>query len=175
MKRSEELELELAALKEEHRAFRNKMKQESGLADDPNMKWWGYYYRNGGKEYSMREEALEWELRKEKNREIEVGDGATLHLYSDSYACTVIKKTKTTITLQRDKAVLDPDFKPEWIPGGFSAICTNSEDQSYTYERNENGEIYVCHWSEKEGRYRHGSDGSMKISRGRFEHYDYNF
>lgn len=175
MKRSEELKLELDALKAEHKAFRDKYREESGLKNDPNMRWWDGYYRSGGREYTEKEDSLEFEIRKEQNREVEVGDGVTLALYTDRYACTVIKKTKKTITIQRDKATLSPDFKPDWIVGGFAAHCTNAEEQTYTYERNENGEVYVCHWSEKEGRFRHGTDGSMKVFLGRHEYYDYNF
>ena len=118
---------------------------------------------------------LELQRHIERNRELDVGDGCTYHLWSDAYACTVIKKTKKTITIQRDKATLSPNFKPEWVAGGFAGHCTNAEEQEYTYERNPNGEVYVCHWSEKEGRYRSGSDGSFKISVGRNEYYDYNF
>ncbi len=175
MKRSEEFALELENLKAEHKAFRDKKRSESEYAHDPNMRWWKEYYDAGGREYTEREEELEFQIRREQNREIEVGDGATLCLYSDRYACTVIKKTKCTLTLQRDKAIRDPNFKPEWIAGGFAGHCTNQDQQTYTYERNEKGELYVCHWSEKEGRYRHGSDGSMKVIRGRHEFYDFNF
>ena len=56
---------------------------------------------------------------------IQVGDGVTVNLWSDRYAATVIKVTKSTATVRRDKATLNPDFKPEWIPGGFAAHCTN--------------------------------------------------
>lgn len=83
--------------------------------------------------------------------------------------------TDKTLTIQRDKAIRDPSFKPQWVPGGFSAICTNSEEQSWTYERDPAGEIIRCRWSEKNGCWQSGSDGSIRISRGRHEHYDYNF
>lgn len=136
---------------------------------------WREYYRSMYRPLSDEISELEFQIAREKNREIEVGDGVTYHLWSDSYACTVIARTKKTLTIQRDKATLDPNFKPEWIPGGFSAICTNCEDQSWTYERDPNGTVYVCHWSEKKGRYQSGEDGSIRISRGRHEYYDYNF
>lgn len=63
---------------------------------------------------------------------IQVGDGVTVNLWSDRYAATVIKVTKSTVTVRRDKATLNPDFKPEWIPGGFAAHCTNQDEQTYT-------------------------------------------
>lgn len=143
--------------------------------NDTTASWWDEYWKSGGSYWNRKKVALKNELKKEKNRQLNVGDGCTLYLFSDAYACTVIKRTNKTITIQRDKATLSPDFKPEWEVGGFAAHCTNSAEQEYTYERNENGEKYVCHWSEKEGRYRCGSDGSMKVGIGRNEYYDYNF
>jgi len=102
-----------------------------------------------------------------------VGDGATVHFWSDSHAGTIIKVTKSTITVQRDKATLDPDFKPEFIPGGFCAHCTNQEEQKYTYERDPKGELYTFHWSNKYNSY--GQPGDLMATSGRREFYDYNF
>lgn len=102
-----------------------------------------------------------------------VGDGATICLWSDRHAGTIIKVTKSTITVQRDKATLDPNWKPEFIPGGFAGHCTNQEDQTYTYERNPKGETYTFHWSKKYNCY--GQPGNLKAIKGRREFYDYNF
>lgn len=100
----------------------------------------------------------------------EVGDGATVRLWSDSHAYTIIKRTPCTLTLRRCKTIRD--FKPEWIIGGFSAICTNCEDQKWKYEEDEHGEIIVAHWSNKFQRFRYKD---MFVSAGRSEYYDYNF
>lgn len=102
-----------------------------------------------------------------------VGDGATINLWSDRHACTIVKVTKNTVTVRRDKATRDPSFKPEWMPGGFSAICINIEDQKWTYEPDENGEVTTFHWSRKYNRY--GQPGNLTLSAGRHEYYDYNF
>lgn len=104
---------------------------------------------------------------------IRVGDGVTVNLWSDRYAATVTKVTKSTVTVRRDKATLDPDFKPEWIPGGFAAHCTNQEEQRYTYMPDENGQLYTFRWSNKYQRY--GQPGNLTLSKGRHEFYDYNF
>lgn len=109
----------------------------------------------------------------EERREVEVGDGVTLRYFTDCEAYTVIKRTKATITIQRDKATLDPNFKPKFIPGGFVAHCTNQNEQTYTYERDPNGTIKTAHWSEKNGRFM--VDGELRIFNGRKEFYDYNF
>lgn len=102
-----------------------------------------------------------------------VGDGATVYLYSDSHAGTIVKVTKCTVTVRRDKATLDPNFKPEFIPGGFCAHCTNQDEQKYTYEPNENGELTTVRWSKKYNRY--GQPGDIRLGKGRHEFYDYNF
>lgn len=104
---------------------------------------------------------------------IKVGDGVTVNLWSDRYAATVIKVTKSSVTVRRDKATLNPDFKPEWIPGGFAAHCTNQDEQTYTYEPDENGTEYTFRWSRKYQRY--GQPGNLTLSKGRHEFYDYNF
>ena len=101
------------------------------------------------------------------------GDGVTVHYWSDAHACTVIRRTRNKLVLQQDTAILSPDFKPEFIPGGFCAHCTNQGEQSYTYERNPEGRIYEAYWSErKKGWY---ADKSLRVSYGRHEYYDYNF
>lgn len=104
---------------------------------------------------------------------VKVGDGVTINLWSDRHAATIIKVTAKTITVQRDKAILDPKFKPDFIPGGFAAHCTNQEEQSYTYEADPNGEVRTFHWSDKYQKY--GQPGDLTLSRGRHEFYDYNF
>ena len=108
-----------------------------------------------------------------KWEDINVGDGVTVTYWTDANAYTVIKRTAKTLTLQRDKAILDKNFKPDFIPGGFCAHCTNQNEQSYEYEKDENGEIVTAYWSEaKRGFY---VDKSLRLIKGRHEFYDYNF
>lgn len=102
-----------------------------------------------------------------------VGEGATINFWSDRQAATIIKVTKCSITVQRDKAILNPNFKPEFIIGGFSAHCTNQSEQSYTYEMDETGQTYTFRWSKKHCSY--GTPGNLTLSKGRHEFYDYNF
>lgn len=103
---------------------------------------------------------------------VKVGDGATIHYWSDAHAGTVVKKTAKTLTIRQDKATLAEDWKPEFIPGGFAAHCINQNEQRWTYEPNENGCVYVAYWSEKKcGYYSHG----LHVTPGRHEFYDYNF
>ena len=101
------------------------------------------------------------------------GDGATICLFSDRWACTIVKVTKCTVTVRRDKATLCEEFKPEFVAGGFSAHCTNNYEQAWTYEPDENGSLYTFYWSKKYNRY--GQPGNLTLRKGRTEFYDYNF
>ena len=176
MKKSEIIRNEISTLEAEYKArVKAEVFDRTDRTAENHDDLWSAFWRTYGEETHYKIEGLKSDLIKEQNREIEVGDGVTLHLWSDAHACTVIAKTKTTITVQRDKATLDPNFKPEWIEGGFAGHCTNQDEQTYTYEQDPNGETYKCRWSEKNGRFQTGSDGSMRISRGRREFYDYNF
>ena len=118
----------------------------------------------------MREKDME--VLREKNRGIQVGDGVTYHLYSDSHACTVIRRTKNKIVMQQDTATLDPSFKPEFIVGGVAAHCVNQNEQKWTYERNPKGSIVEAYWSEKYGAFMYAG---KRVTIGRREFYDYNF
>lgn len=176
MKKSEVVKKQIEAVKAKYEELiQREVYNNAQRTAENHDALWQKFWRGFGADLYDKEKTLENEYYKELNREIEVGDGVTMYLWSDAHACTVIAKTAKTITIQRDKAIRDPNFKPEWIPGGFSAVCTNSEEQEWTYERNPDGEIIRCRWSEKYGRYQTGSDGSIRIGRGRHEYYDYNF
>lgn len=47
------------------------------------------------------------------------------------------------------------------------------DEQTYTYEPDENGTEYTFRWSRKYQRY--GQPGNLSLSKGRHEFYDYNF
>lgn len=102
-----------------------------------------------------------------------VGDGATGVVYTDSHAFTIIKVTPSTITVQRDKVTRLTE--PEIIPGGFMGHCVNNDRIEYSYEADPDGDIVVCHWSNKLGHYTGKSRGYRSFIAGRYEHHDYNF
>lgn len=103
---------------------------------------------------------------------VQVGDGATVCYWSDRHAYDVIAKTPRTLTLRRCKATLKPTFKPEFIPGGFSAHCVNNHKQDYDYEEDPDGMVVKAYWSEKEHRY---YVNKLPVIAGRSEFMDYNF
>lgn len=104
---------------------------------------------------------------------VSVGDGVTVHLYTDANAYTVIARTAKTLTLRRDKAKLKKSFKPIFIPGGFFGTVINQEEQEYEYEPDEEGRIVKAYWSNR----KHGFyvEQCLYVSYGRHEFYDYNF
>lgn len=104
---------------------------------------------------------------------IKVGDGVTVDFWTDGHAATVTKVTKCSVTAQRDKATLDPNFKPEFIPGGFGGHCINQSEQTYSYRPDPDGVIYTFRWSRKYQSY--GQPGNLSLRKGRHEFYDYNF
>lgn len=163
MKTSEILEERLNRITEQHKTDLENYK--AGKMEYRDYEYITIKYYDESKDLTQ-------QIATEQNREIEVGDGCTIHYWSDKEAYTVIKRTPKTITIQRDKATLDPSFKPEWIAGGFAGTCINQNEQTYTYERNPEGAIITAHWSEKYGCFK--ANGCY-ISNGRHEFYDYNF
>jgi hypothetical protein len=100
------------------------------------------------------------------------GDGATTHIGSDAQAWTVIAVSPSgrTITLQGDTATLDPDFTPDFHPGGFAGHVSNSHDQSYSYARDPDGPVRQARLT-----VRGWSANGTPVSKGRRAFYDYNF
>jgi hypothetical protein len=99
-----------------------------------------------------------------------IGEGATLHFYTDAHAYTIISVSKSgqSFKMQRDKAVRLND--PEFIPGGFAGHCTNNNSIRYNYEKDEKGYALTVRRCK-----RNWSTNKQRVSMGRSEHYDYNF
>lgn len=110
--------------------------------------------------------------KKVQDEKLQVGEGATVHYWTDRNAYTIIKRTKSSITMRRDKAILNPNFKPDFVAGGFFGTVLNQDEQEYTYEEDENGRVITARWSKaKHGYYWDG----LRVTAGRHEFYDYNF
>ena len=117
--------------------------------------------------------AQELKLWEDWYREMEVGDHASVHLWTDTEPCTIIKKTANSFTVRYDKARRDPNWKPEWIPGGFSAICTNNDEQKWIIEEDPNGRTDAFRWSKRMNCFKNKAD--CKLTPGWAKKYDYNF
>ena len=106
-------------------------------------------------------------------KEAEVGDKMHIQHWSDVSPCTVIKRTATTITVRTDKGELDPAWKPEFVTGGFSAHCTNNNEQEWIIEDDPNGAVETFRWHKRENCFMNRS--GEKLFPGWMKFYDYNF
>ena len=103
--------------------------------------------------------------------ELEVGDHAHVCLWSDVEPVTVIKRTPKSITVRYDKATLKPEWKPEFVVGGFCAHCTNQDTQEWNIEEDGNGTTGVFR-RRKAGWY---DKSDCRLYPGWKKYYDYNF
>lgn len=112
-----------------------------------------------------------------------VGDGATVCYWTDRKACTVVKVSASgkRVWVQRDKAKLlngvnsGEEDALEFTPGGFCGHMSGS--QRYEYERDTEGEVMEFSLR-KNGRWvmkGNTARGGLRLTEGRYEHYDYNF
>ena len=88
---------------------------------------------------------------------LQIGDGVSVSLYTDSEAFTIIGKTAKTITLRCDHATLLNKDELKFVVGGFAAHCQNQEDQRYDYAPNPDGhvvKITLRCWNDAEGNQR---------------------
>jgi len=110
-----------------------------------------------------------------KTNNVKVGDGATLEMWSDKHAYTIVEISASgkTLTLQRDKATLDKNWKPEIHPGGFAGHCSNQDSQQYTYEQDPNGKLIKARFSQSRKCWKYHSE-TVRVGV-RHEYYDYNF
>lgn len=103
--------------------------------------------------------------------ELEVGDRAHVCLWTDVEPVTVIARTPKTITVRYDKATLSPDWKPEFIVGGFAGHCTNQDTQEWLIEEDANGSTGTFR-RRKNGWY---DKSDCRLYPGWRKYYDYNF
>jgi len=99
--------------------------------------------------------------------------------YSQSYPWKVIATSPSgkTITLQKVEVATDPEWKPKFIAGGFTARCTNQNEQTHIFVGLSDRLMTV---RLKKSRYcgsdkLWGNKGTEFIANGAVEHYDYNF
>ena len=118
-------------------------------------------------------QAAEAKMFEDWYREMEVGDHAHVNHWSDVSPVTIIKKTAQSMTVRFDKAELDPSWKPEWVAGGFSAVCLNNDDQKWIIEEDPNGKTETFRWHKRSNHFENGCGETLVP--GWVKHYDYNF
>lgn len=99
---------------------------------------------------------------------------ANLHGYSDIYPYEVVRViSDKTIEIRAMNAHPDPNWKPNMIPGGFAAHCTNQRDQTWIIESNPSIETIRIR-KRKDGKW-HSAFGKHVLSEEPKYFYDYNF
>jgi hypothetical protein len=95
--------------------------------------------------------------------------------YTDVRPYEVVKTISgKTLEVREMDAVEDDSFKKEFVPGGFSALCTNNYAQKWFITSNNNNGVIRIRlsknngWQDKYGRLYDLSDEPRKF-------YDYNF
>jgi len=98
-----------------------------------------------------------------------IGKYVNRYLYTDAYCVGKIVgiKSKTKVILERMKAEISPEFKPEWHVGGFSAHCSNQWAQEWIHTPT--GELFEMRLSAGDLKRR------LQISDVPHHYYDYNF
>ena len=110
------------------------------------------------------------------------GDRVSLPGYTDVRPGTVVdvKRNGTEIHVRCDNYKLAEGQKPEMIPGGFAAHCTNQDELVYDITENLEGAVRAFTLRKWHGRYVWTTkgvspDGRMSVHHGWSAFYDYNF
>jgi len=95
--------------------------------------------------------------------------------YSDVDPYEVVKAvSKITLEIREMDAERDDSFKPNFVPGGFSAICTNQYDQKWDIKSNEKNPVIRIRLSKKKG-WQDKYGRRFVLSEKPQKFYDYNF
>lgn len=98
---------------------------------------------------------------------------AMMHGYSDIKAFEIVNViSDRTIEVRRLNATRG--FKPEFEVGGFSAHCTNNDNQKWTFESDESNPIIRLRKA-KNSDYWLNRGTKFRIGKEPYEKYDYNF
>ena len=111
-----------------------------------------------------------------------LGDRIHIKFYSDLSPATVIdiKRNGKEVHVREDQYKLAAGQKPEFIPGGFAAHCTNQRELQYDITENPDGTVWVYTLRQWRGRgvwtmKGNVPDGKQGIAHGWRAFYDYNF
>ena len=102
---------------------------------------------------------------------------ANNHLYSDVRPCEVVEvKSEKKVIVREMKAERDPDWKPDFVAGGFTAHCTNNNRQNWICSSDPDGHLMAIS-KRKDGRWYEvgGNYNSFVFSDKPLKHHDYNF
>ena len=94
--------------------------------------------------------------------------------YSDVYPYEIVRVVSDkTLEVREMKAIRDPNWKPEIIPGGFSGHCTNQDEQRWIIESDFDRPVRRIRLGKKGWKDKYGSRFSLSEKPRKF--HDYNF
>lgn len=94
--------------------------------------------------------------------------------YSDVNPYEVVRViSDKTIEIREMNAERDPEWKPEFVVGGFSAHCLNQGDQEWIITRDETAPVIRIRLGKNGWKDAHGR--KFKLSDEPVKFYDYNF
>lgn len=94
--------------------------------------------------------------------------------YSDINPYEVVRAVSDkTLEIRRMNAERDPNFKPEFIPGGFSGHCVNQLDQEWIITSDPDAAVIRIRLG-KQG-WKDASGARYQLSDKPVKFYDYNF
>ena len=70
-----------------------------------------------------------------------VGDQVNYSIGSDVFPGTVVEVGPRKAVVQRDQYVVDPEWQPDFTPGGFAGHVANNHDQKNIITRDEEGAL----------------------------------
>ena len=98
--------------------------------------------------------------------------------YSDVEPFEVVDvRTENKVVVRAMKAERAEGWKPDFVAGGFSNICTNNEDQrnAWSISPDEEGRLVTLRWSKAKMRWQSACGGRYYMSDTPAKHYDFNF
>ena len=94
--------------------------------------------------------------------------------YSDAEPFEIVRViSDKTIEVRAMNAERDPSWKPEFVPGGFSARCINQDEQRWIITPRPDAPVVRIRLGKKGWRDKYGS--RYVLSNQPYKHYDYNF
>jgi hypothetical protein len=99
---------------------------------------------------------------------------ANCYGYSQVYPYEIIREvTDKTIEIRAMTQSPDPDWKPNFIPGGFAAHCTNQSEQTWLYSSDPTAPVIRMR-KRKDGKW-YSVMGMHRVESEPRYFYDYNF
>ena len=98
--------------------------------------------------------------------------------YSDVEPFEVVDvRTENKVVIRAMKAERAEGWKPEFVSGGFSAHCTNNDDQrnSWSISPDEDGRLVTIRWSKAKMRWQCADGSRYYMSDTPSKKYDFNF